>query len=161
MVSFIRPGRERISWLSRSNTVAPGMIQTSPDELSLFVSHGWADPSQHVRRYAMRTDGFVSVHAKYAMGELLTKPLTFSGKRLIINFATSAAGSMRVEIQDVHGKPLPGFSLTDCPEFYGDEIEQRVEWKHGADVSTLAGTPVRLRFVMKDGDLFSIRFGEE
>jgi hypothetical protein len=34
----------------------------------------------------------------------------------------------------------------------GDQIEQTVSWKSGSDVSGLAGTPVRLRFVMKDAD---------
>jgi len=159
MESFIRPGRDHLSWLSRSNTVAPGMIQLSPDEISLFVSHGWADPAQYVQRHVIRTDGFVSVHANYATGELLTKPLSFAGSRLAINYSTSAAGSLRVEIQDAYGKPLPGFALEECPEMFGDEIEQTVNWST-ADLGGLAGTPVRLRFVMKDADLFSIRFVE-
>jgi len=37
-------------------------------------------------------------------------------------------------------------------------IEQIVGGKGGSDVSALAGTPVRLRFVMKDTDLYSMRF---
>lgn len=37
-------------------------------------------------------------------------------------------------------------------------IERIVAWKQGADVSTLAGRPVRLRFTMKDADLFALRF---
>ncbi len=158
MESWIRPGRERLAWLSRSNTVAPGMIQTSVDEISLFVSHGWADPSQHVRRYGIRTDGFVSVHAAYGVGELLTKPLTFAGRELVINCATSAAGSVRVEVQGPDGQPMPGFALADCSEFFGDEIEHTVTWQGGPDVSAFAGQAVRLRFVMKDADLYSLRF---
>ena len=31
-------------------------------------------------------------------------------------------------------------------------------WKNGSDVSKLAGKPIRLRFVMQDADLYSIRF---
>jgi len=33
-----------------------------------------------------------------------------------------------------------------------------VTWNGAADVSALSGAPVRLRFVMKDADLFAIRF---
>ena len=33
-----------------------------------------------------------------------------------------------------------------------------VAWEGRQDVSRLAGKPVRLRFVMKDADLFSFRF---
>jgi len=162
MESFIRPGRDRLNWLSRSNTVAAGMIQTAPDEISLYVSHRWGHPSQYVRRHVIRTDGFASAHATYETGRLLTKPIVFTGKQLVINYATSAAGSIRVEIQDADGRawgrPVPGFTLAECPEIYGDEIEQVVSWKKGSDVGSLSGKPVRLLFVMKDADLYSLRF---
>ena len=75
-----------------------------------------------------------------------------------INFGTSAAGGIRVEIQDVGGKPLPGFALTDANEQIGNEVERVVSWKQGSDVSSLAGKAVRLRFVIKDADLYSLRF---
>ena len=92
---------------------------------------------------------------------MFTKPLTFSGRRLTINFATSAAGSVRVELQTAAGKPLDGFALGDCPEIIGDRIEHAVRWAGGADVGAWAGQPVRLRFVMKDADLYSLRFSAE
>ena len=158
MESYIRPGGDRLSWLTRCNTVLPGMLQLAPDELSLYVARRWGDPTVHIRRYVLRTDGFVSVNASYAGGQLVTKPLVFSGRRLVINYATSAAGSLRVEIQNAAGESLPGFALAKCPEMFGDEIEQLVSWQDGSDLGSLAGMPIRLRFVMKDADLFSIRF---
>jgi len=75
-----------------------------------------------------------------------------------MNFSTSAVGSLRIEIQDEAGNAIPGFGLADCPEIYGDFIDEVVKWKSGSDVSALAGKSVRLRFVMKDADLYSIRF---
>ena len=75
-----------------------------------------------------------------------------------MNYSTSAAGSVRVEIQDADGKPIPGYALDDCPEIYGDALAEVVRWKGGDDVGKLAGKPVRLRFVLKDADLYSIRF---
>ena len=63
-----------------------------------------------------------------------------------------------MEIQDVKGNPLPGFSISDCPEIIGDEIERTVAWKGGKDLGQIVGTPIRLRFVMKDADLYSLRF---
>lgn len=65
---------------------------------------------------------------------------------------------VRVEVQDADGKAVPSFALDDCPEIFGDEIESVVLWKSGSDVRAMAGKPVRLRFVMKDADLYSIRF---
>ena len=59
---------------------------------------------------------------------------------------------------DASGKPMPGLAASDCPEIIGDQIERVVRWKAGSGLRKLAGEPVRLRFVMKDADLFSIQF---
>jgi len=90
----------------------------------------------------------------------VTKPITFSGRTLVVNYATSAAGSLRVELQDANGQPLPGFSLKDSLELFGDSVRQTITWDSNPDLKRLAGTPVRLRFVMKDADLYSYQFQE-
>jgi hypothetical protein len=105
-------------------------------------------------------DGFASVNGPYSGGEMTTKVIVFKGNRLVVNYATSAAGSLQVEIQDEQGAPLPGYALAECPEIYGDEIERVVRWKTKPGVGELTGRPVRLRFVLKDADLYSVRFKE-
>ena len=163
--AFIRPGMQESRWVHRNNFVAWDIVTTksaipgTPDELSLYSveGSGLGDSSQ-MRRFTLRIDGFVSVQAPLAGGEVVTRPLVFGGKELLINFSTSAAGSVRVEIQSAESQPIKGFTLAECPEIFGDAIEQVVVWKNGNDVSELAGKPVRLRFVMKDADLYSIRF---
>ena len=77
---------------------------------------------------------------------------------MLLNFSTSAAGSVRVEIQDAAGKPIPGFTLADADETIGNEIERAVSWKSNQDVSSLAGRPVRLLFELKDADVFAFQF---
>ncbi len=156
--SFVRPGIGARNWVSRTNYPALGIVQTGPTEMSLYVNQDYAQPTAHLRRYSLRLDGFASVRAPYEGGELVTKPLTFSGDRLLLNFSTSAVGGIRVEIQDAAGKAIPGFTLADSVETIGNEIERAVRWKSGASVGKLAGRPVRLRFVMKDADLFALRF---
>ena len=137
-------------------------IAGAPNEISMLVSEGyWREGEGRLRRYAIRLDGFASVQAPYAGGEVLTKPLVFAGNELSINFSTSAAGSVRVEIQDPAGKPFPGHMLKECNEIVGDEVEQTVAWKNTNDVTQLAGLPVRLRFVMKDANLYSFRFAKK
>ncbi len=108
----------------------------------------------------MRTDGFVSVHADFRGGELITRPLICEGSSLFLNFATSAAGSIKVEVQDARGNPLPGLSLADAQPLFGDRIEGvvKLETKPRDQRHSLSGLPVRLRFVMKDADLYSIQF---
>lgn len=159
--SFVRPGIGGRNWVSRNNYPALGMIQTSPTELSFYLNQDYAQPSAHLRRYSLRLDGFASVRAPYEGGELRTKPLKFSGDRLELNFATSAVGAIRVELLDEAGQAIKSFSADDCVETFGNEIARIVRWKNGPDVSSLAGQTVRLRFVMKDCDLYSLRFAAE
>jgi hypothetical protein len=96
--------------------------------------------------------------SSYAGGEFWTKPLAFKGRELVLNFSTSAAGSIRVELQDSSDKPIPRYTLADATELIGDDIERVVCWNNSADMSELAGGPVRLHVVMKDADLYSLRF---
>ena len=155
---FVRPGSDPLDWTDRSNYVAAGLVPTGSDEMSVYVLRHFRLPSIHLRRGVLRADGFVSVNATYRGGELVTRPLIFQGKNLIVNYATSAAGSVRVEIQDEAGNPVPGYRLMQAVEHYGNSIEQVVTWDRGSDLSHLAGSPVRLRILIRDGDLYSIRF---
>jgi hypothetical protein len=67
-------------------------------------------------------------------------------------------GSLRVEVQDASGRPIPGLAMDDCPEHFGDEIDGVVRWSSGASLAALAGSPVRLRFALKDADIYAFKF---
>ncbi|MBK9167270.1 MAG: hypothetical protein IPM24_07370 [Bryobacterales bacterium] len=155
---FVRPGIGYDNWTSRTNYPVRNVVPTSETELSLYVQKNYGQPTGYLRRYTLRIDGFASVGAGYGGGDVVTKPVVFSGKQLEINYATSAAGGVRVELTDTAGKPLPGFAAGDCREIIGDEIARTVVWSQGSDVSRAAGTAVRLRFVLKDADVYSFRF---
>ena len=154
----MRPGQDQKNWTDRNVMAAWGILELHPGEISLYYSQHYRHPTNRMVRATLRTDGFVSVHAESEGGELLTKPLIFDGKELVINYSTSAAGGLRVELQDVQGGAIPNFRMEDCPVIYGDEIERLVRWNAGSDVSSLAGKPIRLCFELTDADLYSIRF---
>jgi hypothetical protein len=165
--AFIRPGpRERRSWVYGDNFVFWGMVETqsdledAPNEISLYVTEGyWEGTETEIRRSTIRLDGFVSLNASAAGGEMVTKPLIFDGGNLRLNFETSGAGGIQVEIQDESGTPFPGYTLSDCPLIPGDRLNHVVRWKNkGGDVRSLAGRAVRLRFVLKDADLYAFQF---
>jgi len=160
MEAFIRPGPMPEDWIARDNAPALGVVPANEREMFIYRLSHYAQPSSHMARYRLRADGFVSVHAPYGGGQLITKPFTFSGNHLELNFETSAAGSMRVEIQDENGVPQTGYTLAECPEMIGDDIARTIKWSEGDNVNKLAGKTVRLRFVMKDADLYSLRFYE-
>ena len=164
--AFLRPGIQRKgTWAYGDQYIAWHAVETksaaqnAPNELSIYATEGyWTGTSDRLRRYTLRIDGFASLAAPMRGGEMLTRPLRFAGNRLELNFSTSAAGGMRVEIQDVAGHPLKGFTLADCPVMFGDELQRTVSWTQGSDVSQLSGKPVRLRFELRDADLYALRF---
>ena len=164
--AFLRPGPERDgTWQYGQQYIAWHLVETraalegEPDEFSLYAGESyWTGSSSELRRYTIRKDGLVSAHAPMSGGEVLGKPIRFTGRRLVLNFSTSAAGSVRVELQDADGKAMPGFALDDCEETYGDSLRRVVHWKSGADVSAAAGQTVRLRFALRDADVFAFRF---
>jgi hypothetical protein len=156
--AFIKPEMGLENWTSRTNYPALNIVPTGAHEMSFYVQKNYGQPTHHLQRYVLRTDGLVAVRAPYQGGEIITKPFKFAGEKLLVNFATSAAGGIRVEVQDAAGRPLPGFALSDAVEQIGNEIERTVSWQAGEDVSALSAQPIRLRFVMKDAELYSFRF---
>ena len=80
---------------------------------------------------------------------------------LLLNMSTSAAGSVRCELQTDKGTPIPGFMLDECGEIFGDSIERIVSWRGGrTELKELAGKPVRLHLELKDADVYAFRFGQ-
>ncbi len=158
---FVPPGRDVRNWAKHGQMTAWGMLQTAEDELSIYIQQHDHQPTTHLRRATLRTDGFVSLHAgAYPGGEALTRPLVFKGNRLQINAATSAAGSIRVTILDARtSQPIEGYEQS--MEFYGDQISHLVHWNKRNDIAALAGRPVRLKFTLHAADLYSLRFFTE
>ena len=79
--------------------------------------------------------------------------------------SVEAARSSGTEIATAafSGVPVPapdgaGPFLSDCVPLRGEAIEQSVSWNSGADVTALAGAPVRLRVALHSADLFSFQF---
>ena len=164
--AFLRPGPERAgTWLYGAHYLAWGVVETkssisdAPNVLSLYASEDyWHGKGSALRRYTLRLDGFVSASANWTGGRLLTKPLTFKGDKLELNFSSSAAGHVRIEIRDTKGNPISGFALEDCPRYFGDSVSRVIEWKNDSDLSKLNDRPVQILFELKDADLYSFRF---
>jgi len=158
---YLSPGLDERSWVDRNPTVGKGIVPIGSTELSMYYSEFNRSSETRFRRATLRTDGFVSVEGPYTgWGEFVTHPVTFAGKRLEMNYSTSGGGSILVELQDEEGTAIPGLTIEECGEIYGDKIEGIVVWQDGDDVSSLAGNPVRLRVRLRDAHLFAFRFQE-
>ena len=156
--AFMTPGPEHeYNWVYGDCYPALGMIETesdlphAPRELSMYAfDYHWGMRPAQLRRQAIRIDGFVSYRATYATCRLVTKPFVFDGESLSINFATSAAGYVKVQLV---GK---GTTLNSI-ELFGDSLDRRVELE-GGEVAALAGAPVQMEITMSDADLYSFQF---
>ena len=102
----------------------------------------------------LRRDGFASLDADAAGGTLTTRPLVFRGQHLFVN-ADARAGELRVEVLDKAGRVIKPFTRSKCTPIRADKTLQPVKWGRQADLSALAGQPVRFRFHAKDARLYS------
>ena len=163
---FLPPGlRTKHNWSYGDNYIARHVVETastkddSPRELSLYATESYfTGRNSRLRRYSLRIDGFSSIHAKLQPGEFTTKPITFTGKELSLNVATSAAGMVQIAIHSTDGTPIPGYTKEDCDLIFGDSLDYRVSWKGNPSVAALIGKPVVLKVSMREADLYSMVF---
>lgn len=156
--SFLKPYSE-YRWWYGDGWVARGIYETesdvenAPNELSFLAVENYRTNNVNWRRYTMRLDGFVSWYAKYTGGEVLTKPFTFKGNELELNFETGAMGTLIVTVCDENGNEIEGYKT--C-EMFGDTVGRPAIFEK--DLKELEGKPVRLKFYLKDCDLYSFKF---
>ena len=156
--ALIRPGPDKRNWVARSNYPARGIVPINDHSMSLYVQRHYGQPSHYLERLVARTDGFSSLHAGNISGEMQTKPFIMDGIQLEMNLATSGIGFVAIEIQDESGKPLDGFRLEDCIPISADDIAYVVRWKNQSSLSKLRGKTLRLRFQLRDADIYSFLF---
>lgn len=109
-----------------------------------------------IYRHTIRQDGFIGRYAGYKPETLVTKPFLFKGDTLRINFETSAAGWVKLELLDKTGHPIEGY---ESGELFGNRIDRKVDFR--LRLKSQEGKPVRLKFTMSDAEIYSFRFTEE
>ena len=154
--ALIKPGIGAENWVSRTNYPGLGFVPTGDNEMSLYANQNYGQPSAHLRRYVWRVDGLACVWAPASGGEVVTTPFVLSGTKICVNFSTSAAGSLQIEIQNGDGSPIPGYTLQDARVLIGNDIDRAVSWgDDSGDLEVLKGRTIRLRFVLSDAELYS------
>ena len=121
----------------------------------------WADAQLGIFGARQRLDGFVSMDADYRGGSLTTTPIVFSGHRLVLNQNAGGQGTIFVELRDVNDQPIPGYRLADCEEITGNDVAWEVRWRGSADLSQLAGRPIKLHFKMRAAKLYAFQFASD
>ena len=102
----------------------------------------------------LRRDGFVSYSTSKEKSTLLTRPVTFTGEYLFVN-VNCPNGELKVEVLDTDNNVIPGFSAGDCKPLSIDSTIAQIKWKNKKDLSILKNQPVRFKFYLANGDLYS------
>ncbi len=158
--AWLRPGRDEFNWTQRSNMPAAGIVQTRADEFSMYASEHYDWPDHRLRRLSIRKHGFASVHGGAAVAEMTTKVILLAAKKLVLNYSTSAAGSISVEVRNPAGVPVRGLTHADCIALYGDDLDRDVLWRGGSNLGSLVGKPIALSFRLQEANLFALRFSD-
>ncbi|MFN0172010.1 MAG: hypothetical protein ACKV22_36865 [Bryobacteraceae bacterium] len=118
------------------------------------------DDSYHgaIHLAKLRRDGFVSFHAGPQGGFVETRPIRFTGSRLMVN-ADAAQGEVRAEIVDERGRNvLAGWEVKQSQPVKGNQLAAALSWSGHAGLAALRGKTVRLRFHLRNSDLYSFWF---
>ena len=158
--AFMTPGPEgRNNWRYGNCYTVHGIVETEAEEegasneISIYATENYRMKNVNFRRFTLRLDGFYSWYGSYKGAEILTKPITVTGERLSVNFASSCAGALQIAICDTDGSVLEGFSSNTL---FGDSTDRTVRF--AGDLKTLDGKDVRLKITLKDCHLYSFAF---
>ena len=155
--AFLDSGYENEhNWIYGDCYLAYGMIDSGREYYNLYTidrhfSLGYSKP---LNRYEIRKDGFACYASGGGEATLVTKPIIFDGGELHINFETSAYGYIYVSVLDEDGNDVSGESV----EVFGNNIDRRVVFGEGFDISRYSGKAVKMSFRMRDAKLYSMKF---
>ncbi len=103
----------------------------------------------------LRLDGFASLEAGASQGSVITKSFEFEGTDLRVN-VDAGKGSVRLEVLDKQGQPIPGFTRDQANPITGDQLRATVTWEARLGVSELRGRRIKLRLFLQNAHLYSI-----
>jgi len=167
---FIGVSERQGDWNWANVQSAGGCCLVVGDRLYFYVSgragvQGSESPGSCSTGLAtLRRDGFASLDAladrlprSTALAPraraVTTRPVRFSGSYLFVNAAMDG-GELRAEVLDADGRVLEPFSASKCTPLTHDSTRAQLSWS-GASLRDLAGQPVRFRFSLRDGRLYS------
>jgi hypothetical protein len=103
----------------------------------------------------LRRDGFFSLDASGREGEVLTKPLVWRGSTLWVNVGTRQ-GEVQAELLDEEGNLIrQGWSRAHSIPATEDGVRLPMRWQNEEDLSELHQQTVRLRFYVRDAELYA------
>ena len=154
-----------IAWVSKGSPVVMG------DDLYFYyggtnMSHNYKimnDEGTLKMRLGLgvvKRGRLVGYHAGEAEGQLLTRPFTLNGRRLMLN-VDARSGEVKAALANEKGEPVAGCSMGDAVPIREDGLDVPLRWEGRADLGDLVGKRVRLRISARDAVLYGLTVGDE
>lgn len=156
---FIPNSPTKGDWDYGNNSFATNPPLRLGDELWFYYSgrstlHGVSPDDGAIGLGTLRVDGFVSMDAGDKEGILTSRPLRLAGDTLCVN-ADAAGGELRVELLTPSGQPIEPFTLASCEPITTDKIRHELRWRESRDMSKLRDRDIRIRFHLKNAQLYA------
>jgi hypothetical protein len=126
-----------------------------------FYYGGWNGPHNSTKAEAaiglatLRLDGFCSTRAGAEEGWLISRREPMAAPSVTINAKTGPQGFVAAELLDRDNRPIPGFTRADCRVFQGDSVRHVLKWKKDRFDDSHLDHDKKIRFYLKDADLYS------
>jgi hypothetical protein len=157
--AFIPATNRPNTWNGYNSQSVGGCFLVVGDQLWFYFSgretqHSIHTPAMSTGLAFLRRDGFASMDADESGGTLTTRPVIFSGSHLFVN-VNNLDGLLNVEVLDLDGNIIAPYSVQNSIPIRADSTQRKVTWSGVDNLQPLAGTPVRFRFHLASGQLYS------
>jgi len=156
------------NWGNMQPTGGPFIVHADGTKMYKFATGAKGTPGAgdargdcQTGRWEFRRDGFASMDFGGTEGSLFSRTLQYNKNyagRVQLQINAVVTGSMQVEITDINNVAIPGFERAKCVPITGDNVFHPVRWTGDADVSSLSGQSIRLRFYGTNADLYAFDF---
>jgi hypothetical protein len=161
-LAFIPASNSPTAWDGYNTQSAGGCVLVVGDELWFYFSgrslphyQPWAITPMSTGLAMLRRDGFYSMDAGSSEGTLTTRSLRFSGSRFFVN-VDNPAGQLRVEVLDAQTNTvITPFTKSNSIPVSDNKTLREMRWQGVTDLSSLAGRPIKFRFYLTNGRLYS------
>lgn len=159
--------RDGVHWHKFNEAIADGGIESprtwkygdcyfshgflmGEDTVSCYaVDSAWDSETVDMVRYSFRKDGFASFKSGWEESVICTKPFSFEGARFFLNFRTSAAGAIHIQLTDEAGN-----ENHSC-EIFGNSVCREIAFEK--PLSQFSDRSVTMKITLKDAEVFSFK----
>jgi hypothetical protein len=103
----------------------------------------------------LRRDGFTSLNAGQTPGQIITRPMTFKGKKLFVNADVAEDGWVKAAVLTRESEPVASYTLDDSIALTKDTTKGRMIWNSKKELAPPGDDHLRLVFQLKNAKLYS------